>query len=71
MTIIRHKAMIRRENKLSICSRILKQKISDVVRCFVVDLTGFQTSRLTGLNLNIINHIYQGLREPIYLACEA
>lgn len=59
------------KNKHSIRSRILKQKIRYVVRCFVVDLTAFQASQLTGLNRNIINHIYQGLREPIYLAYEA
>ncbi len=59
------------KNKYAKRSRISEKKIREVVRYFSADLTALQTAQLSGLNRNTINRIYRGLREHIFIACEA
>ena len=59
------------KNRYSRRSRISETKIREIVRCFAADLTALQTAELTGVNRNTINRIYLGLRERIFIACEA
>ncbi len=59
------------KNKYAQRSRISEKKIREIVRCFAADLTALQTAELTGANRNTVNRVYGGLRERIFLACEA
>ncbi len=58
-------------NRYSRRSRISEAKIRKIVRCFAADLMALQTAELTGVNRNTINRIYLGLRERIFITCEA
>lgn len=59
------------KNRYSRRSRISEAKIREIVRCFAADLTALQTAELSGVNRNTINRLYLGLRERIFIACEA
>ena len=59
------------KSKYSKRSRISEAKIREIVRYFVADLTALQAAQLSGLNRNTVNKVYRGLRERMFLACEA
>jgi transposase len=58
------------ENRYTVRSRFSEAKIRESVLCFAVDLTGLQTANLSDTNHNTINHIYLGVRQRIFRACE-
>jgi transposase-like protein len=59
------------KNKYASRSRISERKTREIVRYFSADLTALQAAQLSGLNRNTINRFYRGLRERIFVACEA
>ena len=59
------------QNKHAKWSRISESKLCEVLRHCVADLIVFQAVQLSGLNCNTVNRLYRGLREGIFLACEA
>jgi len=60
-----------KKNRYAKRSRISEAKIREVVRYFAADLTALQAAQLSRLNRNTVNRLYRGLRERIFLACEA
>ncbi len=55
------------KNKYARHSGISEAKIRDIVRDFAVDLTALEAVALSGLNRNIVNRFYRGLRERMVL----
>jgi len=59
------------KNRYSKSSKLSEAQIRSVVKCFSADLTALQTAQICGLNRNTVNRIYRGLRERIFIHCEA
>jgi len=59
------------KNKYAQRSRISEAKIREVVQYFASDLTALQAAQVSRLNRNTVNRLCRGLRERIFLACEA
>lgn len=59
------------KNRYSKSSKLSEARFRAVVKGFAADLTALQAARLCGVNRNTVNRIYRGLRERIFVACEA
>jgi len=59
------------KNRYSKSSKLSEARFRAVVKSFAADLTALQTAQLCGVNRNTVNQIYRGLRERIFIDCEA
>ena len=59
------------KNKYYKSSRISECKFREVIKCFAIDLDATKTAAITDLNRNTINAIFNGIREKIFLFCNA
>ena len=59
------------KNRYSKSSKLSEARFRAVVKGFAADLTALQTAQLCGVNRNTVNRIYRGLRERIFIDCEA
>ena len=59
------------KNRYSKSSKLSEARFWAVVKGFAADLTALRTAQLCGVNRNTVNRIYRGLRERIFVACEA
>ncbi len=56
-------------NKYIKHAHISEIKFKEILKCFCVDLTAKQTTKLIGVNRNTINKYYQKFRERIVELC--
>ena len=59
------------KNRYSKSSKLSEARFRAVVKGFAADLTALRRAQLCGVNRNMVNRIYRGLRERIFVACEA
>lgn len=59
------------KNRYSKSSKLSEARFRAVVKGFATDLTALQTAQFCGVNRNTVNRVYRGLRERIFIDCEA
>jgi transposase len=54
------------KNKYIIRSRISEAKFREILKCFVLDINATQTAKITKVNRNTINKIFDSIRQRIF-----
>ena len=58
------------KNRYCKSSKLSEAKFRALIRYFYVDLTATQIARLSGLNINTVDHYLRIISKPIVLHCE-